>query len=129
MTFRAYMLFMGLGTLIAWLAWVIVLMNVDPQTTNVLGFTMFYVTLMVGLVGALTLVGISYRVLLLGRKDVLSREVKVSFRHAILLSMVSVIALALSAEKMLHWWVLVVLIAVAGILEYVSLLVQHSRRG
>jgi hypothetical protein len=122
------MLFMGGGTLIAWLGWWIVLMNINPMETNVIGFMMFYITLIVGLVGVLTIVGISYRVLLMGRKDVISREVKVSFRHAILLSLVSVISLALSAEQVLYWWVLIVLIGIAGALEYVSLLVQHARR-
>lgn len=113
----------------AWVGWLIVLMNVDPFQTSFMGIVLFYVTLAVGLVGVFTLIGLTYRVGILRRKELVSREVKVSFRHAILLTAVSVITLILSRQGVLHWWVLVVLIVTAGILEYLSLLVQHSRRG
>ena len=129
MTFRAYLVLMGLSTVMAWIGWVIVLFNVDPFESGVLGLVMFYVTLCVGIVGTLTLAGLLYRVGIKKRHAVVSREVKVSFRHALLLTAVSVIALILSRQGVLHWWVLIVLIATAAVLEYLSLLVQHSRRG
>lgn len=129
MSFRAYLVLMGLSTAMAWVGWLIVLMNVDPFQTSFMGIVLFYVTLAVGLVGVFTLIGLTYRVGILRRKELVSREVKVSFRHAILLTAVSVITLILSRQGVLHWWVLVVLIVTAGILEYLSLLVQHSRRG
>lgn len=129
MTFRAYLVLMGLSTAMAWVGWLIVLLNVDPFRTNFMGIVLFYVTLSVGLVGLLTLGGLLYRVGIMRRNELISREVKVSFRHAILLTVLSVIALILSRQGVLHWWVLVVLIVTAGILEYLSLLVQQSRRG
>jgi len=129
MTFRAYLVLMGLSTALAWVGWLIVLFNVDPFQSGFLGFALFFITLAVGVVGTLTLAGLLYRVGLLKRKDVLIREVKISFRHALLLTAVSIIALILSAQGIFHWWVLVVLILIAGVLEYLSLLVQRSRRG
>ncbi|MFZ2803895.1 MAG: hypothetical protein WA001_01605 [Patescibacteria group bacterium] len=129
MSFRAYILFMTLSTAVAWVAWSIVLFNVNPAETSVFGFILFYVTLVTGMIGSLSLIGVFYRVVLLRRKDVISREVKVSFRHALLLSFVAVSALALSSQGLLHWWVLFVLILVVSLFEYASLLIQQSRRG
>lgn len=129
MSFRSYLALMALCTLIAWAAWALVIFNVNPEEAGLSGFLLFYVTLGTGLIGTLSLLGIWFRVILLGRKDVVTREVKVSFRHAVLLSLVAGFALALSAKALLHWWVLFVLIIVASVLEYVSLIVQHSRRG
>lgn len=93
------------------------------------GFLLFYITLITGLIGLLSLLGVLYRVVFLKRKDVVLREVKVSFRHAILLSFVGVSALALSSHGLLIWWVLILLILVASLIEYVSLLVQNATRG
>ncbi len=129
MTFRAYLVLMGLSTAMAWIGWAIVLFNINPFETGLPGFAIFYITLCVGMVGILTLAGILYRVRLRKRQTVISREVKISFRHALLLTAVSVIALILSQQGVLHWWVLIVLIAIAAILEYLSLLVQYARRG
>ena len=129
MSFRSYLALMALCTLIAWAAWALVIFNVNPDEAGLSGFLLFYVTLGTGLIGTLSLLGIWYRVILLGRKDVVTREVKASFRHAVLLSFVAGSALALSAKGLLHWWVLFVLIIAASVLEYVSLILQHSRRG
>jgi len=94
-----------------------------------MGFILFYITLTVGLVGTLTLLGLVYRLWIMKRKELVSREVKISFRHAVLLTAVSVFSLIFSAQGVLYWWVLILLIAAAWALEYVSLLVQQSRRG
>lgn len=129
MSFRSYVLFMSASTAIAWAAWFIVLYNVNPLETGIFGFVLFYITLVTGMIGSLSLIGVFYRVVLLRRRDVISREVKVSFRHALLLSFVGVSALVLSSQGLLHWWVLFVLILVASMFEYASLLIQQSRRG
>ena len=120
---------MGLSTFFAWVGWVIVVLNVNPTESGVMGFILFYVTLTTGLVGAFALVGTLCRVVLLKHRDVLIREVRISFRHAILLSAVAVSALALSAQGQWRWWILIVLISVASLLEYIALVVQQSRRG
>ncbi len=129
MSFRGYLVLMGLSTVIAWLGWVIVLFNIDPFASGAVGFVLFYITLWAGLIGTLTIAGLLYRVYALRRGDLVIREVRVSFRHALLLSLVSIIALILSAQGWFSWWVLVVLIVVAGVIEYISLVVQQSRRG
>jgi len=129
MSFRAYIILMIVGTLVAWLGWSVVVWSVDPQQAGVLGFGMFFLTLLMGLIGTITLFGLLVRLVIMKRRELIIREVKTSFRHAVLLSAVSTVSLIFSAQGWLSWWVLIVFIAVAGVLEYVSLIIQHSRRG
>lgn len=119
---------MAAATLLSWVAWGVLVVNTNPLETSIGGFIMFYVTLCMGLIGSLTILGLSYRVLVLKRHDVVSREVRVSFRHAVLLSAICVGLLALSAAGWLRWWAfLVLVIAVIGI-EYIFLISDESRR-
>lgn len=129
MSFRAYVVLMVIGTLLAWLGWGIVVWSVNPLEAGGLGIGLFFLTLLMGLVGALTLFGLLVRLVVMKRQGLVVREVKTSFRHAVLLSIVSILSLIFSKQGWLSWWVIVVFIVVAGALEYVSLLIQHSRRG
>lgn len=128
MSFRNYLCLMIIGTIIAWIGWVFVLWRIDPQEADVLGLALFYLTLFVALVGTLATIGILYRIKFLKRKDLLSREVKISFRHGVMMSLVGVIALALSAQELLFWWNFLALIVLVAAIEYGFLLVNESRR-
>src|SRR5437867_2692359 len=112
MTFRTYLALMAVATLLSAFAWTVVVWSTDPYQAGVTGFLMFYFTLFLALVGALTIIGTLYRIVLLKRNDVVSREVKISFRHAVALSVSGVTALLLSAQGRFHWWTLLVLIVV-----------------
>lgn len=113
----------------AWVGWGIVVLNVNPKESGLLGFGMFFLTLLMGLLGFITLAELLIRLYALKRHEVVIREVKVSFRHAVWLSLISILSLIFSSQGWLSWWVLIVFIVVAGILEYVSLIIQYSRRG
>lgn len=123
-----YILFMTFATLLSWVAWAVVLWSMNPEETGPGGFLIFYVTLFMGLLGTLTLFGVTYRVMFLGRRDVVSREVRISFRHAIALSAMAVAALALSAQGLLRWWIAAILIAVVSVIEYLFLVKEEARR-
>jgi hypothetical protein len=128
MNFKEYLLFMTIGTVLAWGAWVFVLLRVDPGENGLIGLLLFYVTLFVALIGILAIAGVLYRVKLLKRHQLVSREVKIAFRHAIIFAGVAVICLALSAQGLLFWWNVLALFALVGLVEYGFLLVQESRR-
>ena len=128
MTFRMYMLFMSVATALSAGAWLFVMWSVNPFEATASGFVMFYLTLLMSLVGIFTIAGVGYRVLILRRTDVVSREVRISFRHAVFLSLIAVIALALSAAGWLHWWAVLALIATVSVVEYVFLVKEEARR-
>lgn len=119
---------MSAATVIAWLAWVAVLMNVNPDDAGWLGHAAFYVTLFVALAGAASLIGTLSRVHILKRSQLVLREVKIAVRHGIILALMAVISLILSLIGWFTWWTLALLLGILGAIEYTALLVQESRR-
>jgi hypothetical protein len=129
MGYRFFVALMTLGGLVAWCLLAYVIINVNPDEAGLMGLTAFYIALYASLVGLLSLLGIVFRVHVRGRKQTAFREVRIAFRHAILLAGVAVFALVLSSLGWLAWWNFVLLLAVVGSLEYVFLTIQESRRG
>jgi len=119
---------MGAGTLLAWGAWATVIFQVNLHEAGILGVILFYLTLAVSLLGSFSIMGVVYRVHALKRKHVISREVRIAFRHAILLTVVAIFSLILSTKSWLTWWSFLLLIASVGIVEYIALLIQETHR-
>lgn len=128
MNYASYLWFMGAGTLLAWGAWAAVIFQVNPDEAGILGIVLFYLTLAISLVGSFSIMGVAYRVHALKRTHVVSREVRIAFRHAVLLSAVAIASLILSTTSWLRWWTFLILIASVGIIEYIALLIQETRR-
>ncbi len=128
MSFRWYVILMGVGTALAWISWIFVIQSMNPDEAGLTAFLFFYLTLFLACVGTLSMLGLIYRVGIRRRYAMLTREVRASFRHAILLSFGGLAALWLSANRHLTWyWLLLLIVAIAGI-EYVFLVIQTSRR-
>jgi hypothetical protein len=119
---------MGFATLVAWGGWGFVVWSVDPKETGVLGLILFYITLLSALIGTLTVFGVWYRVRRAKMASIVSREVRISVRHAVMLSCVAVVSLALAAKDLLAWWNTLGMFVLVGVIEYIFLLVQDSRR-
>lgn len=128
MSFAAFLWLMGGTSLVALGGWLYVLAFVDPLESGWLGLVLFYVTLYAACIGIFSMIGLLFRVQFRGRHDVMSREVKIAVRHAVMFATVFVVSLALSAKNLLTWWNLAALFAVVGLIEYAFLLVQESRR-
>jgi Ca2+/Na+ antiporter len=128
MSFKWYAILMGLGTGLAWVAWVIILQTVNPDEAGILGKVFFFVTLFLGLVGMITLLGLIYRIGFRKRNEMLVKEVRVAFRHALLLSAVVVLTLIFSANDWLKWHTLVAFLLVVVGLEYMFLVFIDAQR-
>ncbi len=129
MSFVAYLLLMLFGTALSWGAWVLVLQSVNPDESGIVGFVMFYLTLIMALIGTLSLIELLLRKAFGRERLVLARDVRTSFRHGVLLSLITALSLGLTAQGWFTWWVLLIMLAVAGLIEYLSLVVQEARRG
>ncbi len=127
MTFRAYIFFMAVASAIAIGAFFFVMTTVSPNDATTLDFILFYSTLAIGLVGSFAFIGTLVRVSLFRRRNVVTREVKTSFRQAILLSGATVVSLFLSSQSLFRFWTLFVLIIILVGIEYAALLMQRSR--
>ncbi|MCC7357143.1 hypothetical protein IT408_01415 [Candidatus Uhrbacteria bacterium] len=130
MSFRLYVLLMFFSTTIAWTAWTFVLFNVQPGVSGLTGLVLFYITLVISLMGSLTLIGLAIRLLISRGKEkgLEFRDVRISFRHAVLLSILSVGALILSSNAMFTWWSCLLLIIIAMLIEGGVLLLHSGRR-
>lgn len=117
MTLRQYLLWMGLGTAIAWGAFLLVINYLSPSTAGTIGFLFFYLALFLGISGTLTLLGFAWRYFR-HREEVLFRHVSISFRQGVILALMVVGSMFLQANKLLTWWNLALLILGFTLVEY-----------
>lgn len=119
---------MGLATLFVAAAWVFVILRVNPFEAGWLGLILFYIPFFGMLCGVFFLGQMAYNFWLSHEQALLIRQVRVSFRRAILGSIVSLVLLLLSAQNVLRWtWMLLILV-IACAIEYVFLRLQSQRR-
>lgn len=129
MGYRSFVALMLIASIASCALLAYVVFNVNPDEGGLMGFTAFYIALYATLVGVLSLLGIIFRIHIRERKPTAFREVRIAFRHGLLLAGVAVISLALSSFGWLAWWNFLLLLAVIGSLEYVFLTIQEGRRG
>lgn len=129
MSLRNYIFTMIAGTFIAFFGLVKLLLTVRPEEARLKEFVLFYLLCFLALVGFFSLIGLFIRIRLCHRRELVIREVKHSFRHALLFAGVAVSAFGFSKHAKFEWWTSFVLILVASLIEIVTLLIQRSRRG
>jgi len=102
MNLRQYIVTMLFATSLCWVSWVFVLLNVDPFTAPLTGFLFFYGSLLLSVLGTLSIIFFFfYR--FFGAKDLpLFRYVQISFRQALFLSIFAVLALFLQGQNYLN---------------------------
>lgn len=106
------------GTLLSYSGLAIVLTSIDPLIAGFFGFTLFYLSAFTALVGSLTVLGLLLRVYVLKRKLLMTKQVAISSRQAVLLSAVFVGALMLQSMKILNWWNTFFLVGGLTVIEF-----------
>jgi hypothetical protein len=125
MSLRAYIAVMGFGVVLAGATFFLVLFRIDPAAAGWLGFTLFYLSLLLTVAGAVSIIGFVIRVYM-HRDEMLSRLVVLSFRQAVLLSALAVGALLLHSRNLLSWWNSIVLIIVATVVEFIFITLEKK---
>jgi hypothetical protein len=94
-----------------------ILVYFDPFSAGWLVFILFYLSLFIVATGLLTLIGLAIR--WFSQKRILpNHQLEISFRQAILLSLILISALILQSQRILAWWHLLILVALVGSLEW-----------
>ena len=117
MTLRQYLTIMIVSSVLCWVAWAIVIINIDPFQSGLFGFFFFYITTFFSLLGSLSI--IAFLIYRFFSRDALAmfHYVKKSFHYACLISLLAIILLFLQGNRLLNWWnfgafaLLVVLVA------------------
>lgn len=118
MTFRQYIFSMFVGTLLSYISWAIVITSIDPLTAGFFGFTLFYLSAFTSLMGSLIIFSLLLRVYVIKRKLLLTKQVAISTRQAVLLAVVFVGALMLQSMKILNWWNTFFLVGGLTVIEF-----------
>jgi len=112
MTLRQYIITMIISTFLCWLAWVFVILNIDPFQTNTLGFVFFYTSLFLALIGTISLLTF-FAYHLFGSRDLpLFRYVQISFKQALFTAIFLTAFLFLQGKGYLNIWNAGILIAI-----------------
>src|SRR3990172_1312763 len=116
MNFWHYLILMFVGTILSWLSWLMVVFFIDPKEMAWAPL-LFYFSFFLSWLGTITLTGLAIRVWLL-KRDILLRQVRLSFRQGVWYAVLIVSALFLQRQQLLTWWNAVLLLAAVGLLEF-----------
>lgn len=112
---------MVIGSLLGWGTWALVLFSINPFEAGLMGFVLFYASLAIGFVGALSLIGFVVRLWILKQEEIVLRQVTTAFRQACFFTILVVGSLFLQSRQLLAWWNILILIGLLSILELFAL--------
>ena len=117
MTLKFYLIVMSIVSAICWGSFLFIAAIVDPQSTNYLGFFLFYFSLFLSLVGAASIIGFLIRFIVL-KHELIFRSVQTAFRQSFLFAFLVIAVLFLLAHHLFTWLNLFLLILALSILEF-----------
>ncbi len=126
MTLKNYLLVMTVLTVVCWGIFLFVASLVDPEATNWLGYTLFYLALFLSLSGTTALVGFIFRFVAL-KKELAFNLVKVAFRQSFLFSLFIIFLLILKSQHLFNWLNLLLLVIIFAVLELFLISYKKSR--
>lgn len=115
MTLKNYLNIMGVLTGVCWLAWVLVLLFINPSKTGLIGFVLFYFSLFLAIVGTASIIGFIIRARL--KRGPVFKQVEISFRQGVWVSVFVICVLVLQGLNLLRWWNTIFLVLFLVFLE------------
>ncbi|TSC72867.1 MAG: Uncharacterized protein G01um101438_266 [Parcubacteria group bacterium Gr01-1014_38] len=115
MTLRSSLAVFGVGTAFAWAAFLLIFVTVPPETADSLGEFFFFSALFLALTGTLTMLGIVGRWRMSSVLPAL--HIGPAFRQGMLLSGTAAGLLLLQRFRFLRWWNVLLVVAVAVLLD------------
>lgn len=108
---------MATGTVMCWIAWLFILFNISPEQAGLLGFTFFYVSLFLGIVGVFSVIGFMIKKKKIDQEEIIFRQVKKTFKQGVLFGIFVVLSLILLQFNLLFWWNAILLALIYILLE------------
>ncbi|MDD4333517.1 MAG: hypothetical protein PHT51_05425 [Patescibacteria group bacterium] len=126
MSLRSYLLIMIVATLVCWGAFCFVIFSINPDTTNWVGFLLFYISLFLAVSGTAAILGFVVRFIAL-KRELAAQAVREAFRQSFLFSVLSVAILLMLAHNLFSWLNLFLLVVGLSVLEYFLITYTNSR--
>lgn len=108
---------MATGTIMCWVAWLFILVNVSPEQAGWIGFVFFYSSLFLGTVGFFSVTGLLFKKQKSDKDEIIFRQVKRTFKQGILFGAFVILALLLLQFNLLFWWNAILLALLYIVLE------------
>ncbi len=118
MTLKSYLISMTLATAFCWGVFIFIVNLIDPETTNLIGFILFYLSLFLSLIGTSAIIGFFFRFVVL-RRELVFYAVKIAFRQSFLFSFFLITLLFLFSQNLNTWFNLILLLIIFTILEII----------
>lgn len=115
MTLRQYLIVMTIATILCWISWGMVMMNIDPFHVSLSGFLFFYLSLAFALVGTIAMLSFGWQALVRRQDAPMFRIVRKSFHIALIASLAIVGILTLQGAGLLRLWNALALIATGAV--------------
>jgi len=103
MSLKNYLIIFSIATLIFWAAWLVVFMQLNPESNRMVTVTTFSITLGFAVAGTLSLFGFGVRALF-GKDPVLFRVLRTSTRQGVVTAIFMEALLVLRVLRWLAWW-------------------------
>jgi ABC-type Fe3+-siderophore transport system permease subunit len=104
MTLKPYLWGIRISTAISFAAWVLVIRQVDPEKTGIIGQVLFFGSTFLLLAGVFILFFSWLRRHVGGNEETALIYIGVSFRQGVLMSVLAIILLFLQQNRVLTWW-------------------------
>jgi len=127
MNLRQYILIFIFGTLIAWSAWIIVLLNIDPISSGLPALIIFYITLFAGLMGFFITISTVIRAYRFKERE-LEDIIIISLRQSLMLTILLEGALVLLSIEKLNYLSIGLIISLLAVIEFTALTFKHGRK-
>ncbi len=124
MTLKSYLIIMIIMSLLCWACWTYIFFTIDPETTNTIGFVLFYLSLFLSLSGSAALVGFLIRFVGL-RQALAFRSAKEAFRQSFLFAALVIVSLMLLSRGLFTWLNVMLLVVGLSVLEF--FLISYER--
>lgn len=117
MSLKLYLIIMSAMTAFCCLVFSYIIWTVDPETTNGVGFFLFYLSLAMLIVGVAAIIGFVARFVVL-KHELAVNIVKTAFRQSFFFAGLIVAVLILLSKDLLSWLNLLILIIGLSALEF-----------
>jgi hypothetical protein len=116
----------AMATAVCWTVFLFVSSVINPESTSLLGFLLFYLALFMSVSGTASLIGFLIRFVAL-RHELVFYAVKIAYRQSFMFSLFVILTLILLSQGLFTWLNLIMLIAVFVISEMFMIHSQKTR--
>lgn len=117
MTHHRYISIIAFSGVLAWIAWVLIVLKLSPYESAGLSLIFFFITLMIALSCTFSVFGFYFRVWLF-KNEIFYKHINIALRQGVFLGLIAVFCLVFQMMKVFTWWSGFLLVIIAVLLEF-----------